>query len=565
MTALSDLVSSLRDLVERERERFGVPGCAVAVLHEGEVLLAEGFGLRDVAAGLPVTVDTLFAIGSSTKTFTAAVVASLVQEGVVDLDAPLRTYLPGFTMLDPVAAQQLTLRDCLAHRSGLPRHDTIWYAGEGVRTREDVLAGLPHLPSNLPFRQAWQYNNLLYLLAGHLAGELTGTSYEGAVQKRLLDPLGMVRTNADVAASQADPDHARPYVSGLGPDGAPGEVPFASLHLAGPAGCLNSSAAELVPWLRTLLGEGVDGAEPLLSAAVLDQMRAPAVPMPVDPAATATAVGYGLGFMVGDYQGHRVVHHGGNIDGFSSMVLTVPALRLGVAVLTNLHVTALREVVPYAVVDAVLGRPDAGHGERGLERQTVMLAAMKASAQGAAARSTGAPTVRPLGDYVGRYAHPGYGSLEVAGDDDGLALTYGRCAGSRLVPRHLEVFTVELQLAGEVTPVAAQFHHDLEGAVSALSVRFEATVEPIRFTRVVDDSHLTDALLDGLTGTYVLGPMRLGVARRGDRGLTASFNGGAPVLLRLVSGTTFAMDDAVLGFDGAGTIDTPYGAFVRSG
>lgn len=152
---MSDVLERIRQHIDTERERFSVPGCAVLVVADGELLLAEGFSKRNLGADAPVTAQTLFPIGSSTKTFTAELCASLVEEGTLDLDSPVRELLPGFRLQDPVATELLSIRDCLSHRSGLPRHDLLWYAG-GPLSRDDLIAALAHLAPSKPFRQAWQ-------------------------------------------------------------------------------------------------------------------------------------------------------------------------------------------------------------------------------------------------------------------------------------------------------------------------------------------------------------------------------------------------------------------------
>src|SRR5258708_14596618 len=232
-----DKAAELERLIEEERQRFDVPGVAVAVVHGGRVVLSRGFGQRDLAKGLPVTDQTLFAIGSSTKAFTASLCGALVDDGLLEWDRPVRHYLPRLRMHDPVATELLTVRDMLSHRSGLPRHDMLWYGNEKLR-REELVERLPHLEPNKTFRELWQYNNLMYVTAGYLAGELMGCGWEEAVRRRLLQPSGIGGTNFSVLESQQAPDHALPHAptaAGLV------EVPFRGLDLAGPAGPLHPS------------------------------------------------------------------------------------------------------------------------------------------------------------------------------------------------------------------------------------------------------------------------------------------------------------------------------------
>lgn len=560
---MADAVERIREYVGQELDRFAVPGCSIVVVADGEVVLSEGFGQRDVDRGTAVTAQTLMPIGSSTKTFTSALCAALVDDGTLDLDQPVRELLPGFRLHDPIASELLSVRDCLSHRSGLPRHDLLWYAGEGRLSREDLIAALPHLPPSKPFRQTWQYNNLLYTTAGYLAGMLSGGgTYEDAVQQRLLEPLGMKRTNFRVSDVEQDPDHSRPYV--LSDSDVVEEVPYAHLDLVGPAGCINSCAEELAPWLLTLLGRGVAGAPPLLSDAVLAELRTPAMPMPSSAGRPSGphAVGYGLALMIEDYRGHRVVHHGGNIDGFSSQVAVIPAAGVGVAVLTNLHATPLRDALPYLVFDELLGLEPRPHGE---ELQAQWAAVRKGAAQAKRTRGESArplPAVRPLADYAGSYRHPGYGDVEITLEDGRLRGSYGLLSGP-VNHRHLEVFDLVVKVNGEEQPFPVQFTHDLEAEVDGLQLPIEAMLPPLRFGRQPDTAHLTDELLDSLAGIYALDALEVVVSRRGQHELLIAVAGAPARALTPVKARTFVLDGSPIEFTEDGWLRTPFGEFSR--
>ena len=559
---MQDLVADLRRIVETERARFEVPGCAVLVVADGRIALSEGFGHRDVDRELPVTSRTLFPIGSSTKTFTAVLCAALVDQGRLAWDRPVREYLPGFRMRDPAATDQLTVFDMLCHRSGLPRHDLMWYAARDEMTRGELVAALRHLEPNRGFRETWQYNNLLYTTVGELAGRLAGTSYELAVRQYLLDPLDMVRTNFSVNETQADDDTAMPYVApALGE--AVKEVPFARLDLVAPAGGINSCVDELGRWLLTLLGLGVDGRPALLSESVLSLVRAPAMPLPDESLlAVGRPVGYGLGLIVEDYRGYRLVHHGGNIDGFSSQVSFIPEAGCGVVVLCNRDGTSLRDALPFLIYDRLLGLEPRPHGEALLAKEAALWRGRAQSRTRTLSAANSLPAVRPLADYVGRYRNHAYGALIVAQDGEGLKGRYRSLSGP-LEHRHLEVFNLVVDLGGIETPLPVQFHHDFDGEVSGASARLEPTVAAIRFDRVPDTAHLTDALLDRLAGTYHLGPLTASVARRGQRGLVARIVESGFKELKPVHGLVFTMNGARLEFTDDGRLITPVGEFAR--
>jgi CubicO group peptidase (beta-lactamase class C family) len=557
MTSAAEL--DLITLVEAERERFGVPGCAVVVVHDGEVVLQQGFGVRDTATGAVVTTSTLFPIGSSTKTFTAAVCALAAEAGLIGWDEPIAPHLPEFALKDPVASQQLTLRDALAHRSGLPRHDLLWYAAsDGSLTRTDLIRTLRHLEPNRGFREAWQYNNLLYTTAGELAGRLFGTSYEDAVRTQLLEPLGMKRTGFRVADLEEDPDAAVGYV--VAPEGGPAAaVPYASLDLVGPAGNINSCADEMARWLLELVGGRPD---PVVPASVLDLLRTPVMPLSdVSPLTIGRSVGYGAGLAIDDYRGHRVFHHGGNIDGFSSQVSVLPETRSGVVVLCNRSSTGLRDALPYVLYDALLGLAPHTHGTTTLEKEQALRAAYAAVGRPVTPEQP-RPAVRPLEEYAGTYRHPGYGDLAVVSEGDGLAVRY-RAVSGVLNHVQLEVFDLHADLGGEDRHLPVQFFHDLAGDVSAVAAVLEPAIAPVRFERVVDTSHLTPELLRSMTGTYSLATVSLVVTAAGER-LTVRINGGQPKVVSPAGGLRFRSEGITVEFLPPDAIRTPFGEFVRS-
>ena len=554
--------TQLRTLIDDERRRFGVPGCAVLVVAGGEVVLAEGFGTRDRERDLPVTTATLFPIGSSTKTFTAALCATLVEQGVLEWDRPVREYLGDFRMHDPVATAHLTVRDMLSHRSGLPRHDLLWYVADDSVTRTDLVRALRDLEPSRAFREVWQYNNLLYNAAGHLAGHLLGLSYEDAVRTQVLEPLGMKRTNFSIGDLASDDDAARGYVLPLGGE-ALDEIDYANLDAIGPAGNINSCVDDLTPWVMALLGLGFDGSPPLLSDAVLRDLRSPVIPLPEDsPLAVARSVGYCLGLLLEDYRGVRVVHHGGNIDGFSSQVAVIPDEGCAVVVLTNRDSTTLRDALPYLVFDRLLGLEPQGHGEDLLARENALRQGAQQARSHHATTSRDLPAVRPLGDYAGTYRHPAYGDVRVEAGDDQLVAAYGTKRGP-LDHRHLEVFDLVLQLGGTEFRLPLQFSHDLDGDVDGLALRLEAAVAPVRFDRVRDTAHLTDEVLDGLAGTYHLGPLTAVVRRRGERELVLSVADGRPVVLEPRHGLVFAAGGNRVEFTDDGRLITQAGEFRR--
>ena len=343
------------EIVERfvleQLAAWEVPGCAVAAVGDGRIRLAAGWGQRDLATKLPVTSDTLFAIGSTTKAFTAATVGAVVDDGLLEWERPLRDYVPELRLADPVVTDRLTVVDLLSHRSGLPRHDLAWL-GYPSRSRAELVRRLRFLPLSRDLRQEFQYCNLGYLLAGHAVEVLCGTSWEDYLRTRLLTPLEMGRSNLSADDMTADADHAAAYERR---QGVVVPVPQRPVTALAPAGALNSCASDMARWLLAQLGGGQVDGRVVMSPDTVARQHAPHIVLPEDrtfPASTRHA--YGLGWKIGRYRDHRLAEHGGGIDGFQTECMLLPDDGIGVAVLTNTSSSAMAPVVAYRVLDELL-------------------------------------------------------------------------------------------------------------------------------------------------------------------------------------------------------------------
>jgi len=203
-----EILKELRELIKVEMEQWHVPGLGLAIIKDGKILTLEGFGVRDLKSGQPVTADTLFAIGSSTKSFTATSLGITIAEGKARWDEPVKKYLPGFELKDEFASERMTPLDLLTHQSGLPRHDLVWYNNQF--TREQLFQRLKYLSPNEDFREIFQYQNLMFMTAGYLAGQLQGKPWEDVVREKIFQPLQMNASNFSVIESQKTADYALP-------------------------------------------------------------------------------------------------------------------------------------------------------------------------------------------------------------------------------------------------------------------------------------------------------------------------------------------------------------------
>jgi CubicO group peptidase (beta-lactamase class C family) len=503
-------------LIEQALADFGVPGLALAVVADGEVVLERGYGLRDLERKAAVTPQTLFAIGSTTKAFTAFVLATLVEEGTLEWDEPVLTYLSDFRLHDDHATRRLKVRDLLIHTSGLPRHDLVWYNSKA--TRDELFARLRHLEPTRDLGEEFQYQNLMYLTAGYLAERVTGKSWETLVRERILDPLGMARTNFSVAASQRDDDHALPYTI---EDKVPRLIPFRDITTVGPAGSINSSVSEMTQWMRLHLGGGEVDGKRLLPVAAIREMHTPHNAIAQYPAEqTVLTLGYGLGWTIQSHRGHYLVQHGGGIDGFIAWVALLPFDRIGVVAYTNASgFNPVSIAVARTAIDRILDLEPIDHVAKAREQLAqAAQAEAEATKNKSVRRQEGTSPSRELAAYAGEYEHPGYGVVNVEHAGKNLRATYNDIPVT-LEHWHYDTWNGVVEDGGDTTfeDAKVQFRLDLDGQVAELLAQFEPAVAPIVFTRKAEARLFEQTYLESFTGTYELSGQRGTVALSGDR------------------------------------------------
>ncbi|MHC4715458.1 MAG: serine hydrolase [Planctomycetota bacterium] len=471
-------LKGLTAFVRRAMAAWGVPGMAVAVVRGGRCVMVEGFGLRDVKRGLPVTPRTLFAIGSVTKAFTATALGILVDEGKLEWDTPVHKVLPGFRLRDRVATERTTPRDLLCHRTGLPRHDNAWYGL--TLSRRQLFARLRHLPPSQDFRSCWQYQNMMFMVAGLVVEAVSGVTWEQFVRGRIFEPLGMTGANFSASDTQADEDHALPYRrKGKGAV----RTAMDDLSSLGPAGGINAGAADMARWLAVNLNGGKAGRRRIVSARTLAEIHRPqaVVGEPVRWPEILHPC-YGLGWRVLPYRGRVALTHGGLVNGFQACIGLLPHLRAGVVALSNLMGQAAPVAVVYHAFDRLLGVRPAPWIRRWREELARQKAEQAAARRKAVRqhRGKGGPP-KALKTYTGRYRHPGYGTMAIRLADGGLEAHW---AGIVHAVRHHrgDVFEMQRPLWGAKDLIT--FLANGAGRIDRLSIPFEQTVEAIVFRRV---------------------------------------------------------------------------------
>jgi CubicO group peptidase (beta-lactamase class C family) len=416
--------SVLSDYVEQARLDWNVPGLAVAIVKDNEVVLAQGYGLLEQGRPERVDADTLFAIASNSKAFTAAALAILVDEGKVKWDDRVREHIPYFALYDPYVSEEMRIRDLLCHRSGLGTFsgDLLWYLTS--YTREDVVRRARYVKQAGSFRASYGYSNLMFITAGEVIPAVTAKTWDEFLKEQILTPLGMDRTITSVSRLPELGNFATPHSDF---EGSLETHEWASWDASAAAAGVISSVNDMTRWIRLQLNRGESEGKRIFSDATSRTMWTPHNSFEVSMGSEQTYPsthfrGYGLGWSLMDYRGRKVVNHGGAYDGMFSRVALVPEEQLGMVILTN-STTSLPVALMYRILDSYLGGGEKDWSQAGLKRSS---AARERSRRKRAARKQsrvpGAQLSLPLAKYTGRFGGDLYGDAVVREEDGKLVL-----------------------------------------------------------------------------------------------------------------------------------------------
>ncbi len=419
------VVKALDEYIAKARGDWQVPGLAVAIVKDDQVLLCTGYGNRQVDAPGAIDADTLFAIASNSKAFTAAALAILVDEGKLSWDDHVNKYLPWLRLHDDFATADIRVRDLLCHRSGLGTFsgDLLWWGT--AYSPQEVLTRAQHLEPTSPFRASYGYSNLMFLAAGEVVVAVSGQSWSEFVRSRILAPLEMKRTITSVRDLVSQGNYATPHKTLLDHSQP---IPWMNWDAMAAAGGIISSADDMSKWLRLLLRQGkIDEQQRVFTTGAAHEMWQAQTPIKLSSTASPRFLtthfrSYGLGWALSDYHGRKVVGHGGGYDGMYSQVLMVPEENLGLVVLTN-SMTSISSLIAYRIVDELLGIESKDWSEENL-------AQFKKSREEFAAKIKKATTPvvagtqpsHPLADYVGNFRCPMYGDASVVLEGEQLVL-----------------------------------------------------------------------------------------------------------------------------------------------
>jgi CubicO group peptidase (beta-lactamase class C family) len=406
-------------------EAWKIPGLSIVVVKDGGVVLAKGYGVLEAGKQEKVDENTIFAIGSASKAFTAAAIGTLVDRGKIEWGDRVVDHWPEFKLSDPWVTNEIRVSDLLANHSGLSEAaEEIWY-GTGY-DRQELIRRLAEVPIIQGFRYQFQYRNVMFLAAGELIPRVIGASWDDYVATTLFKPLDMERTTTRLAAIENQPNVARPHLLDYAANPLP--IQYRNIENVGPAGSIMSTARSMGNWVRMLADGGTFNSQRLLKPETLAFIVRSQTPVdttgpagqPLSPPAELRA--YALSWVTESYQGTRLVWHNGSIDGMSAWVGMAPDLRLGVAILSNLDDADFRNALFYRIVDSYTDHELTDLGPELLEEREVALDHRnQAESRWQALNDTPINPSLPIKDYTGKYSNPVFGDVEISVEDDQLA------------------------------------------------------------------------------------------------------------------------------------------------
>jgi CubicO group peptidase (beta-lactamase class C family) len=516
-------LNGIDTFINRILKEWKVAGVTIAVVEKNKVLLAKGYGYKDYENKIPVTENTLFAIGSCTKAFTSSLLGFPMKDGKLDLDKPVNNYLPELHFIKDELTNNITTRDMMCHRTGLPRHDLAWYS---AKTRRDsLLYIIRYFEPSAPLRQTWQYNNFMFLAQGVLAEKLSGKTWEELIKEKLFMPLGMSASNTSMNDHQKAPDFSLGYRE---EEGKVLKMKFMNIDAMGPAGSINSNAKDMANWVMMWINAGkLNGKEIIPSAyynqAISSQMII-AGNLPTKEQSDVFFNNYGFGWFLANYRGHYRVEHGGNIDGFSTSTSFFPSDSIGVFISVNQNGSPVPGIIRNTIVDRMLGLKFRDwHQLRKTDVAKAKLAEKEKMKADSTQRKWGTKPTHSLIDYTGIYKNDGYGAITIFQDKDSLRGSYNGLK-FKLNHYHFDYFNFAFAAdeadIDEENAMKGLFTINIKGDIDGLKLPLEGTVKDIEFKKEVTTIDVKKEDLEKYIGEYELpGPTVVKVYIKGEKTL----------------------------------------------
>lgn len=504
-------LAGLDTAFQRALKTWKAPGFAVAVVEKNKVIYARGFGYRDYEKKLPVTPNTLFAIGSCTKAFTASLIGLLQKDGKLDIDKPVHQYLPELNFYSADLTNTVTLRDMMSHRTGLPRHDFSWYLFS-TGSRDSLIRRIQYQEPTYPLRRQWQYNNFMFVAQGAVIEKLTDKSWEQNIKEKFLQPLKMTGTVLSIEDMLKSNDAAKGY--GVKKDSLIYRLPYYNISAAAPAGSINSNVTDMSSWLITWINGGkFDGKEILSQSFMQEAISAQTIingGFPTKEKPDLYFATYGFGWVLSSYKGHYRVEHGGNIDGFSASTCFFPTDSIGIVVLSNQDNSSIPSIVRNLIADRLLGKSYFNWND---DLRSAYVKTSKAAEDADKAKTSsqkvGTKPSHPLNDYEGLFSNPGYGTFDIFSRNDSL---FARTPTKLIYLKHYhyDLFTPymlddERFDTTENSSFRIQFNTGVNGDIQSLNaIGFEAPSIQLVFAKMPKEKPISKSELAEFEGTFTI-------------------------------------------------------------
>lgn len=511
---ISDIDSVLNQVLKDQH----IAGFAVAVVKGDEVIYSKGFGYRDVENKKLVTPNTLFAIGSSSKAFTSSLIGLLEKDGKLKLDDKATSVLPQLSFYNTEMNNQITVRDLMAHRTGISRYDMSWFLFN-TANRDSIIRRVKYMKPTSGIREKWYYNNFMFLAQGMIVERLSGKTWEQNIKEKFFGPLEMNRSTTDFNAFKNDSDVALPYTVEKG--NVIKKIDYYNINGMGPAGSINSSVNDMTNWLKVWISGGFYKGKEILptdyvrQAASSQMVMEAALPAKHDDVFLAN---YGLGWMIGSYRGHYSVEHGGNINGFSANVAFFPSDKLGIVVLTNQNGSKVPTLITNSIADVMLKlKLIDWNGEATAE--TVEANKAKKDVKKLPVIENTNPS-HPLKDYVGSFENPAYGIFNVRLENNALHTVFG---DEKILLKHMyyDVFDPKSIDKNGVADTAQSnvmfnFYSGVDGKINGIGIFLDGREKPVIFDLKPEIKTLSLKILENLVGDYMMGQTPVKVYLKGN-------------------------------------------------
>ena len=469
------LPENFDEWVEASRQDWKIPGMAIGIVKDGEVVYAKGFGEKKLGGGEAVDANTIFSIASVSKNITAAALGILVDEGKIDWDDKVTKHIPWFKLKDPWVTNELTIRDALVHRVGSGRvlGNRLQFMTDSPR--DTILYQMRYMDLEKPFRSDYVYNNVMYSLVGQIIEHVEGVTWDEFLQTRLFEPLGMTSATTSITAIKENDNQAYPHQE---IEGEVVSIQRRNWDNAGPAGGVNASINDLNKWMLMQLGtSGEYNGKTIVSRKQMNEIHKPQMVRGQGNAMGPQAT-YGFGWSITDHKGKRVITHGGATDGFNTAMYLMPELELGIIVVGNTF-NRLGNAVAYQVMDAYLGEHDVDWNEyylTGYKKSYERAMAAREKIHEERVKKT-KPSLS-LDAYTGVYLSDGYGKVEVnkVGKDLVMRFWDTEDLEATLEHWHFDTFRAVWKNPAQREEFM-QFHLNKAGKVEALD--FEFVLRPL--------------------------------------------------------------------------------------